>query len=207
MNKIFSSIGDAWIHALEDVMASKEESIIDDYAELLNFQISFKHDKNDVILNQNSKFNNDVQEMRKVFFTDEENIFGHSYYKIGLGPFGNNGTEDIISLLKEKKYSKRAALSYPQYAPGKIPCINLIHFMIKKKGLVVNYFSRGQDIYRKFACDAVCIAEMAEEVAFELGVDLYAITASISSAHIYDYDFEKVDLVVKQNSVKIASVQ
>ncbi|WP_108308406.1 thymidylate synthase [Metalysinibacillus jejuensis] len=202
MQKIYETIGEAWVDALKDVYNSKD--FVEDYKEVLNFQTSFLHNvQSDFIIAQDARVQADTLEMRKVFFTAEENIFGHSYYNTGKGPFGNNGVEDIITLLKENTTSKRAALSYPPYAHGKVPCINLIHFMIRENQLVVHYYSRGQDMYRKFPCDAICIAEMAQEVATALDIPIHSITATISSAHIYEYDFEKTVTYLEQQAVGV----
>lgn len=200
MKKRYLSLGEAWIDALYYVMTSENRVCIEDYVEVLNLQVSFIHNQLDQILEQAAGLKADIIEMRKVFFSTEDNIFGHSYYQTGNGPYGNNGTTDIVNLLKENRNSKRAALSYSPYARGKVPCINLIHFLIREQGLVVNYFSRGQDMFRKFPCDAVCIAEMAQAVALQLSVPLHAITANISSAHVYEHDFDKAKGMIERYS-------
>lgn len=200
--KIYATIGEAWMNALEDVYNSKD--FVEDYKEVLNFQTSFLHNVElDSIIAGDDFVLANTEEMRKVFFTTEENIFGHSYYSTGKGPFGNSGMTDIIELLKENTTSKRAALSYPPYAHGKVPCINLIHFMIRDEQLVVHYYSRGQDMYRKFPCDAICIAEMAEEVSAALAVPIHSITATISSAHVYEQDFEKTIAYLENRMVEV----
>lgn len=189
MNNIHS-LGKAWITLLDRVMMEGKHT--EDYTEIFNTQIYFNEASDtDSILIDNGLSEN-IVEMRKVFFTEEENKFGHNYSKAFVGPYGNHGVADIVSLLKENTNSKRAVLTFIPYKKGKVPCINFIHFLIRDNKLKVHYFSRGQDIYNKFACDAICIMDMAKEVSKELNIDIEGITANISSAHIYDEDVSSI---------------
>jgi len=133
-----------------------------------------------------------INEMRKVFFSVEENQFGHSYHSHYRGPEGRNDLDDVIELLRREPYSKRAVVTFVGAGDGKVPCINAIHFLLREEALNVTYFSRGQEIYRKFYADGACVFEMASRVAKELNVPLTHITGMISSAHIYLEDLPAV---------------
>jgi thymidylate synthase len=197
------TLGEAWILGICDILEGSESQQVEDYTEKLNCQFTFWYNGIDEILQSEERLAQDISEMKKVFFSEEENVFGHSYKNAVIGPFGNNGLVDIVKLLKESTNSKRAVLTYTPYGTGKVPCINVIHFMIRNNRLVINYFSRGQDIYRKFPCDAVCISEMGRIVAEELGIEMGNVTANISSAHIYDYDIEKAKAISKIHRLEV----
>ena len=101
-----------------------------------------------------------IEEMRKVFFSSEPNGFGHSYRERMRGPDGRNDFLDISGLLRREPATKRAVLTLIGDS-NKVPCINVVHFMCRGDKLEASYFARGQDIYRKFYADALCIHEMA----------------------------------------------
>lgn len=184
-------LGEVWLSLIDKVIQDGEHT--KDYRELFNVQVYFDYASDeDEILIKNGLSEN-IKEMRKVFFTEEKNKFGHNYSKAFIGPYGNAGVQDIITLLKEDCNSKRAVLTFIPYGKGKVPCINFIHFLIRNNKLKVHYFSRGQDIYNKFACDAICIMDMAKNVANDLNIQVGEITANISSAHVYDEDLEKIN--------------
>ncbi len=140
--------------------------------------------------------------MRKVFFTTEPNEFGHSYRDRICGPRGQCDLSDVIELLDREPLSKRAAIVLAGEGDGRVPCINTVHFLRRAPGLVVTYFARGQDVFRKFYADAVCIFEMARRVADAIGVPLDRVTGVINSAHIYLADLAAVGDVLARAGAK-----
>lgn len=185
--KIFDSIGEAWIAILKEILNSGCSS--NEYLELNNSIINFRSKAEDKIL---CKYGNEsnIKEMKKVFFSDAENMFGHSYKKLMLGPKCRTDFSDIIEILTEKNTSNRAIISFMNTVE-KQPCISSIHFKIRNGILNVTYFSRGQDIYNKFYCDAVCIDQIAASISTQLNITNYFITGFMSSAHIYMQDIPK----------------
>jgi thymidylate synthase len=79
---------------------------------------------------------------------------------------------------------------------GTVPCINAIHFLRRQEGLTATYFSRGQDIFRKYYADGVCLYEMARRVASQLETPLLFVSGVISSAHVYLKDFVEIQEVL-----------
>ena len=134
--------------------------------------------------------------MRKVFFSQEPNEFGHSYRDRIRGPFGRCDLSDVIELLQLEPLSKRAAIVLVGEGDGRVPCINAVHFLRRGQGLVATYFARGQDVFRKFYADGVCMFEMARRVAAAIGVPVDRVTGVISSAHLYLADLAAVDEVL-----------
>jgi thymidylate synthase len=139
-----------------------------------------------------------VEEMRKVFFSSEPNHFGHSYAAMLSGPLGRNDLSDVAELLALDPESKRAVVSLTGSGNGKVPCVNVIHFLQREAKLLVVYFARGQDVFRKFYADALCIFEMAQRVACQLGIPVAQVVGIIGSAHVYLRDLPEIERVLAQ---------
>ena len=174
---------------MQNILTSSETLNVEDYLELRNYRISFVPDECQALMSD-ERVMRDYAEMRKVFFTQEANIFGHNYSRTLLGPkMGKeNAVDDIIQILSKTSTTRKAVLSFLPYGDEKVPCINLIHFLIRNNKLEITYFSRGQDIYRKFPCDAMCIIDFGKRVAKAMQLEISLITAVITSAHIYEKD-------------------
>jgi len=55
------------------------------------------------------------------------------------------------------------------------------------------YFARGQDAFKKFYADALCLARMARRVAEGLGRPAGTVTGFIGSSHVYPEDRPAID--------------
>ncbi len=60
------------------------------------------------------------------------------------------------------------------------------------------YFARGQDAFRKFYADALCIGDMSRKVAAGVGVATGTITGFIGSCHFYHEDRRAIDRLLQQ---------
>ncbi len=109
------------------------------------------------------------------------------------GPGGRNDFQDVISLLKTERDSKRAVVTFCGEGNGKVPCINVVQFLIRDGVIRTIYFARGQDAYKKFYADALCIASMARKVAEGLGLAAETVSGFIGSSHIYHKDRTAID--------------
>jgi hypothetical protein len=179
----YRSLGETWLALLREVYSSSQT--VGDTRELLHVCASFArcdYDSDPFLVRFASHEN--VEEMRKVFFTTEPNDFGHSYRDRIRGPRGRCDLSDVSELLVREPLSKRAAIVLVGEGDGRVPCINAVHFLRREEGLVATYFARGQDVFRKFYADAVCIFEMARRVADAIGVPVGRVVGVISSAHV-----------------------
>jgi thymidylate synthase len=187
------TIGQAW---KELVTLTKNDGVqlADEGLEILDVNIKFKHDfnKEDAILKKYAD-KKMIENMQKVFFLNEENDLGHSYFDNMCSPYRNDYMTDIIRVLEEKRNSKRATLTLNSSGSGKVPCINVINFLIRDEKLNIYYFSRGQDAYKKFFADALVIATMQSNIAKKLSVNIGNITGYITSSHIYYSDMENIN--------------
>jgi len=192
MNEIrYPSLGETWLAVLREVYRSGR-TVGEETRELLGVVAAFEQgDAQDPLL---LRFANrrDVEEMRKVYFSAASNQFGHSYADRLRGPLGRHDLSDVAELLAHQPWSKRAVVALAGYGDGRVPCINVVHFLRRDGGLLAAYFARGQDIFRKFPADALCIYEMAQRVAARLDIPVVLISGLISSAHIYLADLPAI---------------
>lgn len=133
-----------------------------------------------------------VGEMKKVFFSDAPNSLGHSYARLICGPQGRHDLSDVISLLTEQPQTKRALVTFSHGANGKVPCVSAVQFLVRDQAVRLMYFARGQDAFRKFYADALCLSTMAEKVAAALELRPGVVNGFIGSAHIYHSDLSKI---------------
>ena len=194
----FKSIGEAWLD-LNRKLYSFGQEINNEILEIrhVNFEI-LNPSIDDAII---KKFGNETHiiNMRKVFNTDEENIFGHSYKKLIKGPKGCNDFSDVTDMLLKDVHTKKAAAVLIS-TEKKVPCIQSIHFLIRDGKLEVSYFSRAQDAYKKLYADIIVILEFAEKIAKALNTSVSSLHASIISLHIYNEDLNQIkDILEKSN--------
>jgi thymidylate synthase len=104
----------------------------------------------------------------------------------------------VVELLGKDPASKRALVALTGHGDGRVPCINAIHFLRREDGLTATYFARGQDIFRKFYADGVCLYELAGRVASKLAVPLAAVFGLIGSAHVYLADLAEIRAVLAE---------
>jgi thymidylate synthase len=133
-----------------------------------------------------------IAEMQKVFFSDAPNSLGHSYANLLSGPGGRRDLQDVISLLQAEPSTKRALVNFSGQAAGKVPCISAIQFLVRDNALHIMYFARGQDVFKKFYADGLCLIAMAQRVATALGRPLGIARGFIGSSHVYYEDMPTI---------------
>ena len=138
-----------------------------------------------------------IADMQQVFFGSGANALGHSYASLIRGPYGKNDLQDVIALLRSEPWSKRAVATLCGEGQGKVPCVNVIQFLLRDGAVQTIYFARGQDVYKKFYADALCIASMTRTVAGELQVSAGTVTGFIGSCHIYHSDLPAIKAMLE----------
>ena len=192
----FSSLGEAWICLLNTVVRDGEP-MESEGLELLGVSVAFPAvTDSDPILERFGDATM-IAEMKTVFFGGGVGRVGHNYANLMRGPGGRNDLEDIIALLRAAPWSKRAVLTLCGLPDGKVPCINAVQFLVRGN-LRTIYFARGQDAFRKFYADALCMGDMARKVAAGLGVATGTIMGFIGSCHIYHEDRQALDRMLRQ---------
>jgi thymidylate synthase len=133
-----------------------------------------------------------IGEMKKVFFGNDPSSLGHSYAKLIRGPGGRHDLQDVIELLEQESLTKRAVVTLPGQAGGKVPCVTAVQFLVRNSIVQTTYFARGQDAFKKFYADALCLVKMAEKVAEALRLSIGPVYGFIGSAHIYHQDMPSI---------------
>jgi Thymidylate synthase len=193
----FDTLGETWINLVQVTLQAGLSADSDCY-ELLGVQVSFPAaDQSDAVV---ARFGDRrlVAEMEKVFFSDAPNSLGHSYASLMSGPAGRRDLEDVIELLHASPASKRAVVTLCGTGNGKVPCVNVVQFLNRKGLLQTMYFARGQDAFRKFYADGLCVAQMARRVASALDLAAGNVEGFIGSSHVYPDDHEAVDRFLLQ---------
>ena len=192
MNELkFGSLGETWINLVRLTIEAGVPLDQEGY-ECLGVGVSFPAvSEGDRVI---ARFGDPemVGEMKRVFFTDAANKLGHSYASLMRGPFGRNDLRDVVDLLRAEPWSKRAVLTFCGAANGKVPCINVVQFLVRDELLHTTYFSRGQDAFNKFYADALCLGTMARSVAQDLGVTAGPVCGFIASSHVYHRDMPEI---------------
>jgi thymidylate synthase len=193
MNELsFGSLGETWIHLVQTTVQTGT-SVNGEGLELIEVRVAFPaRAEADELIRQfgDSRM---IAEMDRVFFADRANALGHCYAKLMQGPGGRHDLEDVISLLRAEPASKRAVVTLCGLGDGKVPCVNVIQFLVRAGALRTIYFARGQDAFKKFYADALCLAKMACRVAEGLGLPADTVSGFIGSSHIYHEDRPAID--------------
>jgi len=188
----FGSLGEAWLHLVQNTV-QHGVSADGECLELLGVQVAFPaRTEGDELIRQFGDTRL-MAEMEKVFFVEGSNALGHSYANLMQGPGGRHDLEDVIALLRAEPASKRAVLILRGRGDGKVPCVNVIQFLLRAGALRTIYFARGQDAFKKFYADALCIAKMARRVAAALGQPAGTVSGFLGSSHVYQTDCATID--------------
>ena len=192
----YRSLGETWLAILREVYQSSQ-TVGDDTRELLQVCATFAEgdfDSDPLLVRFASREN--VDQMRKVFFTAEANEFGHSYRDRIRGPRGRCDLGDVIELLDREPLTERAAIVLVGEGDGRVPCINAVHFLRRGGGLVTTYFARGPGCLPQILRGCNMHFRNGPPRRRAVGVPIDRVTGVISSAHIYLADLAAVDEVL-----------
>ncbi|MGO8701504.1 MAG: thymidylate synthase [Limisphaerales bacterium] len=193
MNEVKSaSLGVTWIHLVKTTLQAGV-SINDETLELTGVKVSFSAETQDDPLIRQFGDARMIAEMDKVFFADGANSLGHRYSELMRGPGGRHDLQDVISLLRVEPASKRAVVTLCGLGNGKVPCVNVVQFLVRSRAVHTIYFARGQDVFKKFYADALCLAKMARRVAEALGLPAGGVEGFLGSSHVYHSDRAAID--------------
>lgn len=193
MNEIkFASVGQTWI-GLVKITLQTGVSVNDETLELTGVRVAFSAAAQDDPLIRQFGDARMIAEMDKVFFADGANSLGHRYSELMRGPGGRHDLQDVISLLRVEPASKRAVVTLCGLGDGKVPCINVVQFLVRSQTLHTIYFARGQDAFKKFYADALCLAKMARRVAEALNLPAGRVEGFLGSSHVYHSDRAAID--------------
>lgn len=153
--------------------------------------------KNDVILDESADPKM-VDWMVNKNFGGKTPVLDWGYcYGTRLRDFrGVDQIDKIVAKLQKNPDVKSASLSLMDPSVdfnGHMPCIIALDFKIRNKKLYLTGFFRSQDIGKKFYADILALGAIQDEVAQKLNTNKGNVKIFISSAHIYETDFERVN--------------
>ena len=180
-------LGETWLNLVQKTVQSGTP-LKDEGLELLGVRVDFPAvtDGDEVLM----RFGDHrmIEAMDRVFFGGGDTGLGHSYARLLRGPEGRSDLSDVIALLRAEPESTRAVVTFCGEGGGRVPCVNVVEFLVRAGALQTLYFARGQDAYKKFYADALCLAKMARRVAAGVGCPAGMVTGFIGSSHVYHAD-------------------
>ena len=134
------------------------------------------------------------------YYIPDYTDYGDSYGAYGPRLFdfnGHNQVKNVISLLEERKSSRRASI---QIFSAKdiekdrkdVPCTCTFQFLIRNGKLNMITYMRSNDLYRGLPHDVFCFTMIQELLSRSLGVGLGNYIHNVGSLHIYNRDKEKM---------------
>ncbi len=192
MNELeFPSLGQTWVNLVHRTVESGR-AMADEGLELTGVTVGFPAAAGDDPLLEQFGDAQMVTEMKKVFFLPGPNALGHNYAGLIHGPGGRADLADVVSLLREEPWTKRAAICLCGAPDGKVPCINTVQFLVRNAQVRTYYFARSQDAFGKFYADGLCLGLMAQKVAGGLGLHAGTVSGFIASSHVYHQDMPAI---------------
>jgi thymidylate synthase len=188
-----ASLGETWLKLVERTVRTGV-SADGESLELLGVPVAFPAEvAGDALIRQfgDSRM---MAEIDRVFFADGSGALGHSYARLMHGPDGRPDLTDVISLLRAEPATKRAVVTLCGPGGGQVPCVNTVQFLVRAGSVRTLYFARGQDAFKKFYADGLCLAEMGRRVADGLDLPAGTVSGFIGSSHVYQADLPAVEL-------------
>jgi thymidylate synthase len=129
-------------------------------------------------------------------FGSSEPVLDWGYsYGMRLRDFdGINQIDEVVKKLREQPNSRSATITLTKPTKdfaGHMPCVVAIDLKVRQGKLHLSGFFRSQDIGKKFYADMIALASIQKEVADKLDKSCGRIELLITSAHIFEVDFDK----------------
>lgn len=152
--------------------------------------------------------------MRK-YSEDGKTLKGTAYgTKIfSFGESNINQWQRVIDVLKEDRDSKRAFIAIFDANEDlslkniDVSCTLGLQFFIRENKLHMCTFMRANDAYRGFSSDVFSFTFIQEFLAAQLNLEVGEYYHHVSSIHIYEPDYSKVDILLNQEGKEASYVK
>ena len=203
----YNYIGKAWLNIAKEIMSNGVEISRNDerYKELkgITFTVNCNFCE-DEILNKyaDSKMikwmRNNFESIQTIKELRGANSYGERLYNYGGE---KNQIEWIIKKINEKENVRSATITTfePLTDTAYIPCISLFDFDVSGNNLDVYVYARALDFGAKAYANMVCIKEMLEKISKLTKYNVGNMHLICKSVHIYDYDYDKIFKIIKEN--------
>lgn len=195
-----TTLGTAWLAAMKAVM-TKGEDIFDEnirLKEIRNLYITIDAiNETDPILITYADHDR-IELMKQKYATC--GLVGD--YKIDYGSYiyNNNGVNQIdwiINRLRKKPETKSATITLHKPGEEMLACLSMIDFKYRNGHLDMSVIYRSQNIFWSNPGNMLALHQIQNDVATELGYTPGKVELIVISAHIYEYDFDKVNAILK----------
>lgn len=134
--------------------------------------------------------------------TDDGKTCNSAYGYLMMHKHGFNQIDKVITLLKIDPDSRRAVINLNVPNEDMIttkdePCTIAVQFFIRHNALHCTTMMRSNDIWFGLPYDVAFFTELQKYVADELRVEYGNYTHFVTSLHLYDRDYDKVDEIVE----------
>jgi thymidylate synthase len=208
MHKIYSkSAGYAWVDAVRFVMKNGDyvkdgditlKEVLDLFVEVEDGQL---HDEIIDI----------YADSEMIDWMVNKNFGGHEPvldwgYCYGMRFYDFNGVDQIAEIVKKLQSNPEAksatiTLMKPEDDfTGHMPCITTLDAKIRNDKLHLTGFFRSQDIGKKFYADILALGSIQKTIADQLCIESGHVKIFISSAHIYETEFDKLEHIGLQEN-------
>lgn len=193
------TVGQAWVDAINVVM--RRGSYLDTtdvhVNEILDLFIEVEDAQSqDAILNEYADPKM-IDWMVNKNFGGAEPVLDWGYcYGMRLYDFnGLNQVAEIVRKLKADSEVRSATVSLVKQEDdlkGHMPCITTLDVKIRNNQLHLTGFFRSQDVGKKLYADILALGSIQKRIANQVGVRSGHVKIFITSAHIYETDFDRV---------------
>lgn len=123
---------------------------------------------------------------------------------------GINQIQSMIEQIKKEDYTRRAvavtwSVSTDDNNP-KSPCLVIIQGLVSEGKFFLTCYIRSNDMYGAWPQNALALRSIQQEIACATGKEMGKLTIISGSAHIYERDYEKAIVAVKENKLSLECV-
>jgi len=202
-----NTIGKAWVECMRRVYNCgadfhDEDVIIKEFPGLLVEITDPQPSDNIVYAHGNGEM---IKWMERNFLSTEPVFDENLSYGQRLFDYqGINQIDWVIEKLRNKPETKQAAitlLNAPIHLNMHIPCVCSLDFKIRDDKLNLYLFCRSQDIAKKMYADSLALLKIVNKISTVLNIEVGKMTSFISSAHIYEEDYDLVKSIINDTHI------
>ena len=196
-----NSLNDVWYRGL-DLISNHGVNIKDNrnnFKEILNLMTKIENPKKE-FPKEILKRKNMLKVYGKQFLSSKNNNFSYTYGQRLMGG-SIDQIQSIIDRINNNKNTRRgiATTWIPTIDAVKdeVPCMILVDFKLRKRLQLTAVF-RSHDFYGAYPFNIYRLSKLQDYVAKRISAKSGGITVLSVSAHIYENDFNNVNLILKK---------
>ncbi|MCA9487018.1 MAG: DUF4346 domain-containing protein [Nanoarchaeota archaeon] len=204
------TVAQAWHKILKTIMkfgTVKPSHYSEDQRELIAFTSVIRcEDPENPKLDEHFPFTKEELEFYIPQVTTAQGFDGlsYTYGSRMMNHDGINQVEQMIQELKRDSFSRRALaftwnvkLDYQSKNP---PCLDLIQALIQDNKLYLTAYIRSNEMYEAWPRNALALRRLQKQICDGVGCSLGNLIIVSNSAHIYERNFSKVNLLIEKTN-------